>query len=101
MPEIRSLARGGAVAAAALMLQGWAASCGLAGQVQGTLAVSVEVVETCHAATDSAGLAAQGCDGPAAPVAVLREPAPAAAAPSEPAPLMRVSEPGGYVTIVY
>jgi hypothetical protein len=100
MPDNRSLARGGSTAAAALALSILVAPAALGEQRHATMTVSVEVVDACRAETGESGLAGQACRSRAQPVAVLRE-ATSSTAPGGSAPLTRLAEPGGYVTVVY
>lgn len=102
MPGIRSITRGGPCAVVALAFLGLAAGGAVAEQRQATLLVTVEVVDACSAATGTSGLEAQGCESGATPVAVIRESAAGGPAGDDPsAPVARVAEPSGYVTVVY
>jgi hypothetical protein len=102
MPDFRSMPRVGAMLVAALALLPLTVTEVTAGQRQSTLSVTVEVVDTCHAATGRSGLAMHECASDATPLAVLREPGrDSATASRAAAPLLRLAEPDGYITVVY
>jgi hypothetical protein len=82
-----------------------AAGSAAAGQRTASLTVTVQVVASCGAVTAFGALSGQACVGASAPVAVLRETAPAAAAAATPpaggAPMARSQEEQGIVTVIY
>lgn len=77
-----------------------------AGQRTGKMRVSVEVIDSCSAATGAGGSTAPACAGATAPIAVVREMAaaglPGAATGSQSGgPVARLHETPGLLTVIY
>jgi hypothetical protein len=75
-------------------------SMAMATQRTATLAVSVQVVDACGAATGPSGLAGQSCTGSSQPIAVHQE-APAAAQSATSGSAIERQAEGTLITVIY